>query len=99
MDQETKKKRQPNQFKILENDLDLTEGAEKLLSLISKYQYTYNVTNRQYSHLMGISLRNTVKYINELIQKERIRVFPENRRRGRSRANRYEVIEISPEGT
>jgi DNA-binding transcriptional regulator LsrR (DeoR family) len=91
------KKRQPNQHKILLNDLDLTDGAERLLSLIRKYQYTYNVTNKQYSYLMGISLRNTVKYINELIKKGRIQTDPPNRRKGRGKANKYLIIETSCE--
>lgn len=88
--------RQPNQYRILENEHDLTEGAEELLRLIEKYQYTYNVTNQQYAYLLGISYRNTVKYINELIEKGRLKVEPANRRCGRGKANRYEVLDFSP---
>lgn len=88
------KKRQPNQYRILENENNLTEGAERLLELIKKYQYVHNVTNQQYAYLMGISRRNLIKYVNELIKKSRIKVYPEDRRRGRGKSNLYEVIEF-----
>lgn len=87
------KKRQPNQYRILENENDLTEGAEKLLTLIEKYQYVYNVTNTQYSHLMGISRRNVIKYVNELEKKGRIQILPENRKRGRGLSNFYRIVD------
>lgn len=86
-------KRQPNQYRILENENDLTEGAERLLELIKKYQYVHNVTNQQYAYLLGVSRRNLIKYVNELIKKNRVKVYPEGRRRGRGKANSYEVIE------
>jgi DNA-binding transcriptional regulator LsrR (DeoR family) len=92
---ENKWKRWPNQYRILEDENSLTEGAEQLISLIKKYQYTHNVTNQQYAYLMGISLRNCVKYVSELIEKGRLQVEPANRRPGRGRACKYRVIELS----
>jgi predicted transcriptional regulator len=87
------KDRQPNQHKILMHEKDLTIGAEELLNLVEKYQYTHNVSNKQYSYLMGISLRNTIKYFTELIEKGYIKVTPENRKNGRGKANKYEIID------
>ena len=91
--QDKKWKRQPNQFKILQDEFELTEGAERLLALIKKYQYTHKVTVQQYAYLMGISKRNTIKYINELLTKKRIEIIS-NRIGGRGKANKYLVIEM-----
>lgn len=85
--------RQPNQHKIRYSEEELTQTAEKLLEWVKKYQYTYNVTMSQYAALLEISWRNTAKAFAELIKKGKIEVFPENRRRGRGRANSYRVIE------
>lgn len=71
----------------------LTRGASKLLGLISKYQNVFNVTNQQYAYLMGISRRNTIKYLNELEEKGRVEIHPANRRSGQGKANQYKVIE------
>jgi len=44
----------------------LNSGSLHLYFLIKKYQYTYNISLRQYSKLMGISLRAVVRLIRPL---------------------------------
>ncbi|MBO9541105.1 hypothetical protein J7643_11000 [bacterium] len=69
-----------------------SQGAEQLLSFIKRYRATYNVTNQQYAYLMKISRKQTIFYLNELIEKGYIKVEPENRRAGRGRANKYFIL-------
>lgn len=88
--------RQPNQHPMRESDWELSVKAQELLGLIGKYQYKHNVTNYQYACLLGISLRNTVKRINELLQKGRVEVYPPGRKRGRGMANRYVLKTFDP---
>lgn len=93
---EKKWNRQPNQHPIRENEYDLSFHAEKLLKFIEKYQYKYNVTNFQYACLLGISRRNTIKRINELLQKNRVEIYPPGRKSGRGKANRYVLKNFDP---
>ena len=85
--------RQPNQFRILKHERDLSEGAEELLSLVEKYQYTFNVTTEQYASLMGVQRRNIVKYLNELVDKGYLSITPENRKAGQGKANTYKILD------
>lgn len=93
---ERKWKRQPNQHPMRDSDYELSVKASELLGLIKRYQYKYNVTNFQYACLLGISLRNTIKRINELVQKNRVEIYPPGRKLGRGKANRYVLKQFDP---
>jgi hypothetical protein len=75
----------------IEESQNLSPKAEELLGLIEKYRF-YRVTNQQYAHLMMLSRQKTIRYINELVEKNRIKPVPESRRAGRGRVNKYLLI-------
>jgi hypothetical protein len=83
--------RQPNQHPIREPH-ELSEKSKELLSLMERYQHTWNVTNFQYACLLGISRRHTIKHVNELLEKGYIEIWPKTRKRGRGTSNTYRVI-------
>src|SRR5574343_216082 len=90
-----KKNRQKNQHRPLEFPWELSEGAETLLALITKYRHRSNVKNQQYADLMGITRRNLVFYIRELEIKGRIEIFPKSKKAGQGKSNTYIPLEFN----